>query len=382
MTELTRRVDAVLDRSGLAVLLDRLRADGRELLGPTVRDGVIGYAPIDGVEDLPAGWGDEQDGGRYRLVRRDDDALFGYAVGPDSPKALLRPPRRRLWTWARDGDGDPRVTAEPVESRPIALIGVRACELAAIAVQDRVLLAGSTTDSSYAARRRDMVLVAVHCGSPAGTCFCASMGTGPAAEAGFDLALTELVGAGRHEFTVEVGSERGAALLAAVPHRDATEADGRAAAEVVAGATGRMGRSMDTDGLPGVLAGSLPHPRWDDVASRCLTCGNCTMVCPTCFCTEVEDVTDLRGEHAERWERWDSCFSLEFSHLHGGGPVRSSARSRYRQWMTHKLSTWWDQFGSSGCVGCGRCIAWCPVGIDITAEAAALRQPARPEEGP
>jgi ferredoxin len=380
MTATVRQVDAVLDRRGLAALLERLAADGYEVLGPTVHDGVIGYAPIESVDDLPAGWGDEQDGGRYRLVRRDDDALFGYAVGPGSPKNVLYPPRRRLWTWARDESGAARVTAEPVESHPVALIGVRACELAAIAVQDRVLLRGSTVDSTYAARRRDLFLVAVNCGSPAGTCFCVSMGTGPGADSGFDLALTEVLDAGRHEFTVEVGSERGAAVLGGVPHRAATAADGEDATRVVAGAAARMGRSMDTDGLPDVLAASLQHPRWDDVASRCLTCGNCTMACPTCFCTAVEDVTDLRGEHAERWQHWDSCFSLEFSHLHGGGPVRSSGRSRYRQWMTHKLGTWWDQFGTSGCVGCGRCIAWCPVGIDITAEAAALRVPAGREE--
>ena len=133
----------------------------------------------------------------------------------------------------------------------------------------------------------------------------------------------------------------------------------------------RMGRTMPVQGLPQLLADSRESPHWDDVASRCLTCGNCTMVCPTCFCTTTEDVTDLTGDHAERWRLWDSCFALDFSYLHGGS-VRTSGQSRYRQWITHKLGTWHDQFGSSGCVGCGRCIAWCPTGIDITQEVSAL----------
>jgi ferredoxin len=364
---------AVLDRAGLAALLDGLRAAGYELVGPTVRDGVIAYGPIEGIDDLPAGWGDEQAPGRYRLRRREDEALFGYAAGPHSPKTHLFPSRRRLWTADRTEAGDVTYTPEPTPPRRLALLGVRGCELAAIAVQDRVLLRGHTADVVYQARREEMFLVAVNCGEPSGLCFCVSMGTGPAAGPGYDLALTELFGEGRHEFAVAVGTERGAAALAGLPHRAAGEPDVAAAAEVVASAAGRMGRELDTAGLPALLAGNLEHPRWDDVADRCLTCGNCTMACPTCFCTTVEDVTDLTGDHAERWQHWDSCFTLDFSYLHGGGPVRSTGRSRYRQWMTHKLGTWWDQFGTSGCVGCGRCIAWCPVGIDITEEAAAIR---------
>jgi ferredoxin len=120
-----------------------------------------------------------------------------------------------------------------------------------------------------------------------------------------------------------------------------------------------------------VLKANLEHPRWTEVAKRCLACTNCTLVCPTCFCSTVEDVTDLGGDQIGRERRWDSCFTLEFSYIHGGS-VRRDGASRYRQWLTHKLAHWHDQFGSSGCVGCGRCISWCPVGIDITEEVAAI----------
>jgi ferredoxin len=234
------------------------------------------------------------------------------------------------------------------------------------------LIGGAYPDEAYGARRTGAFIIAVNCTETGETCFCASMGTDPRADTGYDLVLTELIGEGR--FLAEVGTGAGAALLDRIPREEADEAVTEGALAEVAAAADRMGREMpEPEGLRDLLAGSLDAARWDDVASRCLTCGNRTMVCPTCFCTTVEDVTDLTGEHAERRQRWDSCFDLDFSHLPGGS-VRTSGKSRYRQWLTHKLGTWHDQFGSSGCVGCGRCIVWCPVGIDLTEEVAALRE--------
>jgi sulfhydrogenase subunit beta (sulfur reductase) len=224
-------------------------------------------------------------------------------------------------------------------------------------------------------------IVAVNCTEPGETCFCTSMGTGPQAGPGYDLLLTELASGTEHTFLIEAGSPAGRAMLAGLPLRPAdTDLQQRAHAAVDSAAT-QMGRSMEAGGLRELLAASHDAARWEDVAQRCLTCGNCTMACPTCFCTSVEDVTDLSGDHAERWQSWASCYDLDFSYLHGG-PVRSSGVSRYRQWLTHKLGTWHDQFGSSGCVGCGRCIVWCPVGIDLTEEVAALRAELGEPEGP
>ena len=224
---------------------------------------------------------------------------------------------------------------------------------------------------AYAGRRDGNLIITVECTEPGATCFRTSMGTGPHADSGFDLAMTELLDDDGHRFLIRAGTAAGAEVLAELPRRPADEATMTRASSAVAAAATRMGRSMPTSGLPDLLTDSRESPHWDDVASRCLTCGNCTMVCPTCFCTTTEDVTDLTGDHAERWRRWDSCFDLDFSYLHGGS-VRTSGQARYRQWITHKLGTWHDQFGSSGCVGCGRCIAWCPTGIDITQEVAAL----------
>lgn len=379
---------ALLTVQALGSLLEALRADGYQLIGPTARDGAIVYDAITGLGDLPAGWTDAQDAGTYRLRRREDDALFGYAVGPQSWKRFFFVPRLRLFSARREGAG---FTVETEKAAPprLALIGARSCDLHAIAVQDRTFLEGPYADPDYAARRREVFVVAVNCGVAGGTCFCVSMHTGPRVSRGFDLALTELLGpperpgerpgerseggaSGGHRFVVEVGSERGAALLARLGHVPATEQDLQAAGEVSERTAQSMGRSLDTHEIKELLYRNLEHPRWDDVAGRCLGCTNCTLVCPTCFCSTVEDVTDLTGTTAERWRRWDSCFTQDHSYLHGGS-VRASVRSRYRQWMTHKLASWIDQFGTSGCIGCGRCITWCPVGIDITEETAAIR---------
>jgi ferredoxin len=355
---------------GLDELVAVLRRRGYRVIGPLVRDGAVVYDELATAAELPIGWGDEQEAGVYRLVRREDEARFGYAVGPHSWKQFLQPPHVRLWRAQRNG-GPAQDEAGP--DRPFAFVGVRGCDRHAIAIQDRVLLEGRFPDTDYAARREGAFVVAVDCADPAGTCFCVSMDTGPGVDEGFDLALTELLD-GKHRFLVRIGSERGADVMSELESTTVEQRDLTRREQIVEGAAQRMGRELDTTGLRELLQDSLEHPRWDEVAERCLTCGNCTMVCPTCFCTTVEDVTDLSGEQAERWRSWDTCFSLDHSYVHGGS-VRPTGRSRYRQWLTHKLGTWWDQFGTSGCVGCGRCIAWCPVGIDITEEAAALRTP-------
>jgi sulfhydrogenase subunit beta (sulfur reductase) len=351
----------VLERERFDELFGALARRGYTVVGPTVADGAIVYGELRAAADLPVGWTDEQEGGHYRLRRRDDEALFGYAVGPHSWKRFQLPPEVRLFRARLGEDGSLTEVAEPRERPRYAFLGARSCELHAMGILDRVL-----------GERREDLVVAVNCGQAGGTCFCVSMGTGPRARDGFDLALTEVLEDGRHYFTVEAGSATGTDLVAELAPVAAVPDETQAAERATERAAAQMGREMDITDIRDLLYRNLEHPRWDEVADRCLTCGNCTMVCPTCFCTTVEETTDLTGEHVERHQRWDSCFTVDYSRMHGGS-VRRSARSRYRQWMTHKLATWFDQFGSSGCVGCGRCITWCPVGIDITEEVAAIR---------
>lgn len=353
--------------AGLDGLFAALHADGRTVVGPTVRADAVVLAEVTRAADLPYGRRTEVEAGTYRLRPGDERLAFTHTSGPQSWKQVLHPPRDRLWSADRSPDRSPdgfAATEEPVQRRRLALFGVRPCDLRAIGVLDHVLGDGGR----YAERRADVLVVVVNCTEPGAACFCVAAGGHPGADDGYDIVLTERPGG---DYLAAAGSAAGAAILDGVPATPASAADVEAAAGAVLDAAQRMGRTVPETDLRTLLAGHREDPRWDDVAARCLTCGNCTMVCPTCFCTSVTDTTDLTGDHAERWETWESCFDLDFSHLHGG-PVRASGRARYRQWLTHKFGTWHDQFGESGCVGCGRCIVWCPVGIDVTEELHAL----------
>ncbi|MBK9178231.1 MAG: 4Fe-4S dicluster domain-containing protein [Acidimicrobiales bacterium] len=372
----------VVDLDGLARLVEALQRRCTEVIGPVVRDAAVVLDRIETADDLPAGWTDDQAPGRYRLRRRQDAARFGHALGPHAWKRVLHPPRERLWRAERAPGAELGPAVSAVEVTPSrALLGVRACDLAALAVHDRIFGDPSHPNLAYQARRAASWVVAVQCTDPGGTCFCASLGTGPAVapEAGADLTLTEVLDGG-HRFVARPDTARGADLLAEVAGRPAGPDDEAAAAARVSAAAGRMGRALDPEGLPAALAAHLEHPRWEQVADRCLACGSCALVCPTCFCSTVEDVADLDGSGTERWRRWDTCFTADFSYIHGG-TVRASTAARYRQWLLHKLSTWADQFGSLGCVGCGRCITWCPVGIDLVEEASAVAGRAWPPDG-
>jgi sulfhydrogenase subunit beta (sulfur reductase) len=364
-----------LPRPDFQSLLDLLTVEGYQIIGPRIDQGAIVYAPLERVEDLPVGWTDDQAPGLYRLQKRDDEATFGYAVGPHSWKRYLFPPQTDLMRSQQTVAGWEMSAIAPAPLK-LAFLGVRACELAAMDIQDRVFMSPSFTDELYQQRRQSALVIAVNCTMAASTCFCTSMNSGPRCRSGFDLALTELAAG----FVVEIGSPVGRALaerLALQPLSSLHEQQAEAARQQ---AVNQITKSLDREHIQATLKHRLHHVRWDEVAERCLSCANCTMVCPTCFCSSVDDVTNLVDEEVVRQRRWDSCFNFDFSHV-SGGPVRDQTRSRYRQWLTHKLTHWMDQFGTSGCVGCGRCITWCPVGIDLTEEARILCQdePTKPE---
>jgi ferredoxin len=398
---------ASLPKPRFGELIDLLWNDGFEVIGPRVDQGAIVYGPVRSPADLAIGLTDRQDAGFYRLEERSDGAYFGFAVGPHSWKKYLFPPLLRLWEATKSNDGF--VVNESAATAPRrAFLAVRSCELHALAIQDRVFIdpQGRFSDAYYAEARSRLFLIAVECQHPAGTCFCTSMGTGPRVQVDLiprltqkrqgvdsgtsqaeaerdadgadqtreygralcDLVLTEL----DDSFVVRATSDAGKHVIQRLGLSEAHADDIAEGDRRVDRAAQSMGRSLNVVDIRNLLHRNQENARWDDVASRCLACTNCTLVCPTCFCSAAEDVSDLSLEHAERVRRWDSCFSPDFARVHGGN-FRTSIRGRYRQWLTHKFASWFDQFDVSGCVGCGRCITWCPVGIDVTEEITAIR---------
>jgi sulfhydrogenase subunit beta (sulfur reductase) len=360
------KIQRFLPRDRFQTLLGTLRAEGYEVVGPQVRDHALVFAPLSNVAQLPTGIRDHQAPGHYRLEASDSPRCFDWAVGPQALKPLTFPGREILWHSEPKADGSLRFEENIPKTRPTAVLGVRACDLAGLLIHDHHFVHGDFCDPYYLARRKDMLLIAVHCTRPASTCFCAATGDGPRARYGFDLALSEL----DEGFILEAHTDLGTAIMDKLDTLEVTPQQ-LAAADTAITAAAQQQRGLPDTNLPAMLQNAMEHPQWQQVAQRCLACGNCTAVCPTCFCqTNLEEVS-ADGTRTTHYRHWESCFSPQHSYIHGI-TIRAERPHRYRQWLSHKFGTWVEQYGRSGCVGCGRCISWCPVGIDVTAELAAL----------
>jgi sulfhydrogenase subunit beta (sulfur reductase) len=363
-----------IPKAALESLISNLVKMGYRVIGPQVKDEAIVYQPLQSMADLPKGYISQQDAGIYRLVYTGHQRLFDVTPGPGSWKQFFFPPYTELVQFSRQENGHWSIDEKAPDQTPLALFGVFPCDLAAIQVQDRIFVREEWKDPVYWSRRQSAFILSVNCLHPCGTGFCASMGTGPQTNPGFDLNLTEL----EDIFLVEIGSEAGRLIMDGVPTLPTSAFWLQAGQKSLEEARKKMGRNLsDPDALPDLLLNNLDAQQWDDVARRCMSCTSCTQVCPTCFCWDVRESIDLSGKSAKRDRLWDSCFNPDYSYIVGGNS-RPNTRSRYRQWLTHKFGSWYAQFGTSGCVGCGRCITWCPAKIDVTAEISALRLEVQP----
>lgn len=360
--------------AGIGKLIESLRGRGFNVIGPSVDDGAIRYKSIDSADDLPVGYAQTLGPGSYALEKRDDTAVFGFTIATNSPKDFLFPARETIWSATKqNGRIESIKPTDARDEQPFAFLGVRGCELSAIRIQDRVFTGGPSKDTRYGVRRGRSFVVGVNCTVSSSTCFCTSMGTGPRIDSDLDIAITEVVDAESHFFLAEPGSDVGKEILAEIGALPASTSDVNAATKAVSATENSIERKLRGADLRVELTAAREGNIWTQIAERCLACGNCTMVCPTCFCSDYKDVAELDDSKAEKTRRWDTCFSSEYSFI-AGGSARSSTAAKYRQWMTHKLATWHDQFGTQGCVGCGRCTVWCPAGIDFAAEAAKVSE--------
>lgn len=361
-----------LPHTQFQTLISTLQKSGFSCVGPQVRDDAIVYDEITHVDQLPWGIRDYQSPGEYRLETISEKKAFAFSNGAQAIKPILFKPQETVWKVMRNDEG--KLTFQPHNpiEKPVAIIGARACDIAGMTVQDKVFLDPNHTDSRYKSRREKLFIVAVNCIYASNNCFCVSAGAGPKVKNNFDIGMTEI----DDGFVVEVGSHRGLDIIHQLQLISCELLQEKIAKENEEKAVKMQTKTIpfnNSRDLRDLLMSNLDHPRWDDVASRCLSCGNCTSVCPTCFCHSEVEKPSLDGSESEHQREWDSCFNEGHSYF-GGKVLRDDTKKRYRQWLTHKVGTWFDQFDTSGCIGCGRCVTWCPVGIDLTEELAAIAE--------
>ncbi len=347
-----------VSHEGLRKLFDLLSSE-YELVGPALKEGVISYKVLRSFEELPFGCKSMELAGYYAVEKA--DGYFTYVRPSNSLKTFLHPPELTIMRVKRENG---KLSFEyEYPDKKYCFFDVRACDLSALKVLDMVFLhKNKNPDPYYASLREKVFIVAVNCTNHTNTCFCTTMGTGPEVKEGYDFLITELDG----RFLLEEGSERGRRLLESLENKEeARQEDYEEKERRLKKVESSMKRAFETEGLKERLYGRMEESFWEPVGKRCLACTACTQSCPTCFCFDLLERASL--DVSERVRVWDSCFSPSFATLHRFN-LRQSVHSRYRQWLMHKFAYWLDQFGTFGCVGCGRCISWCPAGIDLREE--------------
>ncbi|MEW9798326.1 4Fe-4S dicluster domain-containing protein [Alteromonas sp. CYL-A6] len=350
-----------LSRSDFSALFSALVKAGYEVIGPQEKQSAIVFEPLSDVSALPWGIRDATAPGQVTLKEAEASRCFRWNSTPQSFKPWLFKPSQTLWQATPVSDGFRFTQTEP-EATPLAFFGVRSCDIAALYLQDKHFMHGPYADPWYSAQRKQLFIVAVNCAQANDTCFCVSTGDGPQALFGYDIVLDEL----DDGYLIEANSERGTTLLATLPLHKATERQREQAAAQLQAAS-QQSRTMPGPEALLRLADHLDDAQWLEIAERCLACGNCTSVCPTCFCAKQESEEDIRSGDYAQVRYWDSCFSEKHGHI-AGKNIRGEISQRYRQWVLHKLVTWQSQYQRSGCVGCGRCVSWCPAAIDLVDE--------------
>ncbi|HDJ51540.1 MAG TPA: hypothetical protein ENF25_05010 [Thermoprotei archaeon] len=340
------------DIGELRKLFDLLRLKGYRVVGPKLRNNVIRLEELMSFDEMPYGYTDSQSPGRYRLVKSDGES---FRVGPDSLKKYLYPPELVIFSVTKDWK-----IREPEFYYPkTAFFGIKPCDMASVLIMDRVQGAGG--DPYYLRARENSIFIVENCLTPGETCFCGTMGTGPEVKEGFDISYTLIQEDNLVLF--RYGSDTGLELLTSLDLEPAPPEIEIKYRRMMREAKEHAQAPFTIDDVPDLLEHSLNDEIWKKVSEKCLGCANCNMVCPTCFCFDVIDEPELDGS-SKRVRIWDGCHSYIYAEI-AGANLRKDLWARYRHWVLHKFNYWQTQFGTLGCVGCGRCITWCPAGIDL-----------------
>ena len=305
---------------------------------------------------------------RFDAVTSAAEATLDYRNTTKSPKSAFFPQSEAMIRYGRERGRFNEINAVPVDTRPTLLLGVRPCDARSFLLLDKIFAEGEYLDPYYMSRRENTIVASLACDRPRQTCFCNAFGSGPYDSEGADILLRDAGDA----YLIDSVSERGAKLLSDLELDSADAAHESRADEIKDAAVGRLREIEPVAGIERELHTLFDSDVWTEVSEKCLACGTCTYVCPTCHCFTIED--RMLAQSGERIRAWDSCMFPTFTvHASGHNP-RPTQAARWRQRTMHKFDYLPRNVGAFGCVGCGRCIQSCPVRLDIREVLARVQQ--------
>ncbi len=323
--------DKCIGKDGLRDLLADLSRT-RRVFAPVFREGVAAFEEI----------------------RGGDEISFSDGSTRESVKGLFFPQRERLFSYQ---GGTIDAPGFPDEKRVV--FGVRPCDARGLSLLDRVFDGGDCRDPYYVTRRENTLVVAVGCSRPADTCFCTLTGGGPFSREGADLLLTDV----GDNFLAQPVTEEGEAFLRESAGFENGGPDRAASGrERMEHARDAVNAGLRIDPILEAIRRDFEDPFWETIHEKCIGCGVCTFLCPTCHCFDILDEGDAAGE---RIRIWDACMFPQFTlHASGANP-RPTGKERMRQRVMHKFQYFVENHGEAACTGCGRCVRSCPVNLDI-----------------
>lgn len=363
-----------LAQDQLQTFLGHLAQESR-VVAPVKEDGVVLFRPWEpGVEPELDILLAKQSAKEYVFRQSETYLRYGYVMEGEAAASVSDETQSHA---ADGGDQDAKaraaaqdaavkahavLTVQPVDDAPAQVIfGLRPCDVRGFVQMDNVFggYGGFYFDPYYNAKREATTLIAVTCRDPRSTCFCTSVQGGPAAGDGADALFTQVEGG----FTVEALTEKGEALVSAASLADASEAQGQASTSVKERATERVDKAFDLEGIQTGLRANIEDPAWHDLSMRCISCGTCTYVCPSCYCFNITD--EMVEGTGERIRTWDNCFNPSYTLETSGHNPRAIKSNRFRNRFSHKFWYYPEKYDSLLCSGCGRCVSNCPTRIDI-----------------